>query len=107
MRISTSGLEPEKTNLKAEEVNMALEELRISEGSDWNWWYGPEHSTPNDEQFDILYRTHLSNIYRLLGGSPPDDLAEPIKRIDARDELVRPTGMIEPVIDGRVTTYFE
>ncbi|HLY62376.1 MAG TPA: glycoside hydrolase family 57 protein [Terriglobia bacterium] len=93
--------------LKPEAVSLALEELRIAEGSDWNWWYGPEHSTPNDEQFDILYRTHLSNIYRLLGGSPPDDLAAPIKRIEARDELVRPTGMIEPEIDGRVTTYFE
>jgi alpha-amylase/alpha-mannosidase (GH57 family) len=94
-------------NLKPEDVNIAMEELRIAEGSDWNWWYGPEHSTPNDEEFDILYRTHLSNIYRLLGGSPPDDLAEPIKHVAARDELVRPTGMIEPIIDGRVSTYFE
>lgn len=101
------SINAENPGLKPEAVNMALEELRIAEGSDWNWWYGPEHSTPNDEQFDILYRTHLSNIYRLLGGSPPDGLAEPIKRIEARDVLVRPTGMIEPVIDGRVSTYFE
>jgi alpha-amylase/alpha-mannosidase (GH57 family) len=93
--------------LSPDAIYLALEELRIAEGSDWNWWYGPEHSTSNDEQFDILYRTHLSNIYRLLGGSPPDDLAEPIKRVAARDELVKPTGMIEPEIDGMVTTYFE
>ena len=42
----------------------------MAEGSDWCWWYGPEHSTANDEEFDMLYRKHLSNIYRLLGGSP-------------------------------------
>jgi alpha-amylase/alpha-mannosidase (GH57 family) len=93
--------------LSPEAVKLAREELWIAEGSDWNWWYGPEHSTSNDEQFDRLYRTHLSNIYRMLGGSPPDDLAAPIKRVKAWDTTVRPTGMIEPKVDGLITNYFE
>src|SRR5579862_7310853 len=42
---------------------LAYEELLIAEGSDWNWWYGPEHHSANDRDFDELYRKHLSNIY--------------------------------------------
>ncbi len=63
-----------------ENRRLAQQELWVAEGSDWCWWYGPEHSTANDEEFDLLYRKHLSNIYRLLGGSPTDELAVPIKR---------------------------
>jgi len=91
----------------AENRRLAQQELWVAEGSDWCWWYGPEHSTANDEQFDMLYRKHLSNIYRLVGGSPPDDLAEPIKRPRVSGVNVAPSGRIEPKVDGRVTTYFE
>jgi alpha-amylase/alpha-mannosidase (GH57 family) len=35
---------------------LAYEELLIAEGSDWNWWYGPEHHSANDRDFDELYR---------------------------------------------------
>src|SRR5712691_10559128 len=57
---------------------LAYEELLIAEGSDWNWWYGPEHHSANDRDFDELYRKHLSNVYLALGGAPPDVLAQPI-----------------------------
>jgi len=93
--------------LDAAKVEAARHELWIAEGSDWCWWYGPEHSTPNDAEFDRLYRTHLSNIYRLLGGSPPDQLATPIKHVAARAVSVPPSTSIRPRIDGRVTDYFE
>ena len=49
----------------------ALEEILIAEGSDWNWWYGPEHHSANDREFDELYRKHLSNVYQALGASRP------------------------------------
>ena len=91
----------------AENRLLAQQELGIAEGSDWCWWYGPEHSTANDEEFDRLYRKHLGNIYRLLGGSPPDELAAPIKRPRVQALTVAPSARIEPKIDGRVTTYFE
>jgi alpha-amylase/alpha-mannosidase (GH57 family) len=90
-----------------ENRRLAQQELWVAEGSDWCWWYGPEHSTANDEEFDLLYRKHLSNIYRLLGGSPADELAVPIKRPRVRARTVAPSAQIEPKIDGRVTTYFE
>lgn len=95
------------SGLGPEQVRLAREELGVAEGSDWCWWYGPEHSCDHDEEFDRLYRKHLSNIYRLLGGSPPDELAVPIKRPRAKDVITPPIGKIEPKVDGRVTNYFE
>ncbi len=95
------------SELDPEEVKKAQEELWIAEGSDWCWWYGPEHTSAHDEEFDLLFRKHLSNIYRLLGGSPPDELAVPIKRPRARAVVVPPTGRIEPRVDGQVSNYFE
>jgi alpha-amylase/alpha-mannosidase (GH57 family) len=94
-------------NLRDSDRERAQHELWISEGSDWCWWYGPEHSSGHDEEFDRLYRTHLSNIYRLLGASPPDNLAVPIKGAEVRAVNYPPTGIIEPSIDGLETNYFE
>ncbi len=97
---SAQDVDPEKREL-------ARQELEIAEGSDWCWWYGPDHSSAHDAEFDLLYRTHLSNIYRLLGGSPPDELAIPIKSLKQAAESIAPTGNIKPLVDGRVTNYFE
>jgi alpha-amylase/alpha-mannosidase (GH57 family) len=88
-------------------VRMAEQELWVAEGSDWCWWYGPEHSSAYDEEFDLLFRKHVSNIYHLLGGSPPDELAVPIKRPAAKAKVVAPSGRIAPRVDGQVTSYFE
>ena len=93
--------------IKPENRRLAQQELWVAEGSDWCWWYGPEHSTANDEDFDLLYRKHLSNIYHLLGGSPTDELAAPIKQPRVHALTVAPSAQIHPKIDGRVTTYFE
>ncbi|MGO8789106.1 MAG: glycoside hydrolase [Terriglobia bacterium] len=101
------GLRAESPKVTPENRRLAQQELWVAEGSDWCWWYGPEHSTANDEDFDLLYRKHLSNIYRLLGGSPTDDLAVPIKLPRVRARNVAPSARIQPKIDGRVTTYFE
>jgi alpha-amylase/alpha-mannosidase (GH57 family) len=97
---SNPGAPPDK-------VELARQELWIAEGSDWCWWYGPEHSSAHDEEFDLLYRKHLSNIYRMLGASPPDSLAVPIKRPKARALMVAPSGRIAPRVDGEVSNYFE
>jgi alpha-amylase/alpha-mannosidase (GH57 family) len=52
----------------------ALEELFIAEGSDWFWWYGDDHSSDHDREFDDLFRRHVRNVYRALGQPAPDDL---------------------------------
>ena len=84
----------------------AWKEIYISEGSDWYWWYGDDNSSANDEEFDRLFRSHLSNVYTLIGKKPPEYLSIPIKSKKAK--IVRePYGFIRPVIDGRDTNYFE
>ena len=86
---------------------LALEELMIAEGSDWCWWYGPEHSSAHREEFDDLYRGHLANVYRFLRIAPPEELSRPILRSRAVEEATAPNGPVKPSIDGRVTSYFE
>jgi alpha-amylase/alpha-mannosidase (GH57 family) len=86
---------------------LAFEELLIAEGSDWNWWYGPEHHSANDREFDELYRKHLSNVYQAMGGSPPDYLAQPILRGVARPSFQPQTAYIHPHITGNMVRYFE
>jgi hypothetical protein len=86
---------------------MAFEELLIAEGSDWCWWYGPEHDSANREEFDQLYRSHLANVYRFLDLMPPEELSRPILRVTVPEVHIEPSGGISPVIDGEVTSYFE
>ena len=86
---------------------LAAEELLIAEGSDWCWWYGPEHESVNREEFDQLYRSHLANAYRFLGLNPPEELSRPILKTAQPAVEVCPSGSIVPVIDGEVTSYFE
>jgi hypothetical protein len=90
-----------------EKRRLAYQELLIAEGSDWNWWYGPEHDTANRVEFDTLYRNHLANVYRALNLSPPEELSRPILKALAEEFHQEPLGAIQPIIDGKVTSYFE
>jgi alpha-amylase/alpha-mannosidase (GH57 family) len=86
----------------------AWEEIYIAEGSDWCWWYGDDHYSENDEEFDLLFRTHLMNVYRTIGLDVPDELQISILREDRQAlPTVELTAFITPVIDGRITNYFE
>jgi hypothetical protein len=86
---------------------LAYEEILIAEGSDWNWWYGPEHHSANDRDFDELYRKHLSNVYQALGATPPDYLAQPISGVVARPSFIPQTAYIHPRVAGDMVRYFE
>jgi alpha-amylase/alpha-mannosidase (GH57 family) len=90
-----------------EKRDLAFEEILIAEGSDWNWWYGPEHHSANDREFDELYRKHLSNVYHALGAAPPENLAQPILGGVTRPSFVPQTAYIHPRIDGTMVRYFE
>jgi len=90
-----------------EQRKLAKEELFIAEGSDWNWWYGPEHHSANDRDFDELYRKHLSNVYQALGATPPDYLAQPIISGTVQPLLTPQTNYIHPRISGDMIRYFE
>lgn len=85
---------------------LAYQELLIAEGSDWNWWYGPEHHSVNDRDFDELYRKHLANVYQALGAAPPEHLAHPIYAGVARPVYVPQTAYIHPRVEGDLVRYF-
>ena len=90
-----------------EALKQAKESLLAAEGSDWCWWYGPEHSTANDAEFDALYRRHLTGVYRALGKVAPDELAKPIKRQPERALHLHPSEYLRVDVNGRDTSYFE
>lgn len=85
----------------------AYESLLVAEGSDWCWWYGPEHASAEDVDFDALYRTRLACVYAALGAAAPDKLALPIKAPPRPSFQTPPCGYVSPKIDGLVTNYFE
>ena len=86
---------------------LAFEEILIAEGSDWNWWYGPEHHSANDRDFDELYRKHLSNVYQALGAAPPDYLSQPITGGEVRPAFTPQTAYIHPRVLADKIRYFE
>jgi alpha-amylase/alpha-mannosidase (GH57 family) len=98
---------PRASSIPESNRRTAWEELLIAEGSDWCWWYGPEHSSANRPEFDQLYRAHLANVYRLMGGDPPAILDSSILRETKVPPHELPSGMIQPQIDGVLTSPSE
>ncbi len=86
----------------------AWKSIYVAEGSDWNWWYGDEHTTETQEDFDELFRLNLMKVYKEIGKDVPAQLFVPILRYDRG---IAPTltirGFIMPTIDGIVTSYYE
>lgn len=57
-------------------VSQAWEEIYIAEGSDWFWWYGDGNSSSHDDLFDMKFRTHIKNVYKLIGQKAPEYINE-------------------------------
>jgi hypothetical protein len=94
-----------------EATRRAREEVLVAEGSDWFWWYGDDHSSEHDLEFDDLFRRHLRNVYTLLEKAIPDELF--VSNISSPSGLsgalaqIEPAGLLTPTIDGEETSYFE
>ena len=97
----------EKTRDKEEILKKAWKEIYVAEGSDWNWWYGDEHQGPGTDEFDRLYRSHLLNVYELIGREAPEELYHPIKSQAVSTHFLPPTGYLKPTIDGKRSHYYE
>jgi alpha-amylase/alpha-mannosidase (GH57 family) len=85
-------------------LEQAREIFRAACGSDWCWWYGEEHHSENDIEFDRLFRRHLMGIYRLLKREPPEALRQTLitaRRLEVRQS--QPSGRVLPVVDGRMS----
>jgi alpha-amylase/alpha-mannosidase (GH57 family) len=86
----------------------AWKAIYIAEGSDWNWWYGDEHSTETQKDFDELFRMNLMKVYKEIGKDAPQHLFIPVLREDRGiSPAITIRGFIEPKIDGIVTSYYE
>ncbi|MEW6482514.1 MAG: glycoside hydrolase family 57 protein [bacterium] len=85
----------------------AWEEIYIAEGSDWFWWYGDDFECSQDDIFDLIFRTHLKNVYKIMGKTPPFYLDEAITKPKFIKPLTFPIHSISPIIDGRITSYYE
>ncbi|MDR2399519.1 MAG: hypothetical protein LBD61_03725 [Endomicrobium sp.] len=89
----------------ASDVNAAWNALHAAEGSDWNWWYGGEHSSLNNTDFDFLYRQQLIKAYESLGIVAPETLFETIGINSSQKYALTTPVVISPKIDGKVSDY--
>lgn len=94
-------------NFDKDKLAAAEKSLLVAEGSDWNWWYGDEHTSNQSEIFDQIYRAHLQSIYNNLGLDVPKSLLSPIKSGLPESFVTAPEGTITPIIDGKLTHYYE
>ncbi|MBQ2984680.1 MAG: hypothetical protein IJD57_07795 [Candidatus Gastranaerophilales bacterium] len=78
-----------------EKIDFAQYELLIAQGSDWYWWYGEPNESKSDGVFDYLFRSHLMNVYRILGLDVPQYLTIPLAGSTTRP-LRNPFSKITP-----------
>jgi alpha-amylase/alpha-mannosidase (GH57 family) len=93
--------------LDAAARDRALEEILIAEGSDWFWWYGDDHSSDHDADFDELFRRHLRNAYDALGIPAPEELFATNISTGSGPDRLEPSGLVNITLDGRDTSYLE
>ncbi len=91
-RVVASGRLSEEQRILAERA------LAICEGSDWCWWFGDYNPGDAVAQFEQLYRTHIMNLYAVLGEPTPLSVREPFVRAGsgepARGGVMRSSGAL-------------
>ena len=90
--LSLNDKEKEYLDKKLKE---AQREILIAQGSDWYWWYGEPNESKNDDVFDFLFRSHLINVYKILGLEIPEYLLIPLTHA-ASSPLRNPAREISP-----------
>jgi hypothetical protein len=86
----------------------AWDALSAAEGSDWFWWFGEDHYTADKALFDSLFRAHLQAVHERAGLPSPAWVSLPVTMQSAAgDEHRAPTALIHPIIDGRLSRYYE
>ncbi len=95
---------------ESEKVVNAWREIHVAQGSDWYWWFGDDHTSMFDFEFDALFRNHLMRVYELLDLEVPPVLYRPVLGAGGTKPHVNaapPTGFLSPSIDGKITHYYE
>ncbi len=88
-------------------ISAAWRQVYIAEGSDWCWWYGDEHRGSDNEEFDRIFRRHLTAVYNYLGLDVPFEFLNPIYRSDMAPKATLPDMLLTPTIDGYRTHFYE
>jgi alpha-amylase/alpha-mannosidase (GH57 family) len=101
-------LEAHRAEITAEAAAEAMDALQAAEGSDWFWWYGDDHSSAHDRDFDALFRRHLRRAWRAMGVEPPEELHRTnITTAVAGDDVLRLRLAAEPAATTATTaSYF-
>ncbi len=106
--ITKTDYEHHRDSLSREIDSKIVDSFLAAECSDWFWWYGDDHYTEFGAEFDELFRSHLINIYDLIGISVPSDLFVPIiKDISSGNFWLKPKSDISPIINGKQDSFFE
>lgn len=91
----------------ADKIARAWRQIYIAEGSDWCWWFGDDHLGAQNADFDLLFRAHLTAVYKTLGLEVPVSLMQPIHRGELESFICLPESLITPRLDGLLTHYYE
>lgn len=90
----------QEKNIPPDILEKAYEEIYISQGSDWFWWFGEPNDSGQDHLFDFLFREHLKNVYVLLDKPVPQKLEEPLATFTGKPSRI-PKGLISPKLSGK------
>lgn len=95
-------------SLDKETLAKVKKEFMIALGSDWFWWYGDDHYTELNHQFDEQFRAHLKNVFELMNEEVPSEIFIPIVKKEKSNQInILQKDFILPVVDGNMSNYFE
>jgi len=106
-RAALIKFEKDNPDADTDRIEKAWQQIYIAEGSDWCWWFGDDHLGAHNTEFDMLFRSHLAGVYKVLGLDIPGTLMQPIHGGKLESFVSLPESLITPQIDGFLTHYYE
>lgn len=97
-------LEVYKNSGKADitKVDKAFEYMYMAEDSLWFWYFGQDHDTRDDRDYEKRFRSLLMSVYKSIGVEPPSKLYSSFVSEGVQVGATSIKGMLSPRIDGKV-----
>ena len=106
--LTKNSFDEVKNSLDEQTLQKVEKEFMIALGSDWFWWYGDDHFTELNHQFDEQFRAHLKNVFELMNKEVPREIFIPIVKKEKENQInILQKDFISPVVDGNMSNYFE
>ena len=106
--LTKNSFDEVKKSLDEETLKKVQKEFMIALGSDWFWWYGDDHYTELNHQFDEQFRAHLKNVFELMSKEVPREIFIPIVKKEKANQInILQKDFISPIVDGSMSNYFE